>query len=177
MASILNTVRDLERLRQIVLVLVKHGFGEVVQRLGFMSLVAGKAVANEKEKGIPIGARVRLVVQDLGPSFIKLGQIVSTRPDIIPADIIAELKKLQDDVPPVDFADLKDQVEKELGAPIDAVFDHLDEKPLASASIGQVHRARLKTADGPKDVVVKIQRPGIKKTIDRDLEVISSQLH
>jgi len=172
MASILNTVRDLERLRQIVLVLVKHGFGEVVQRLGFMSLVAGKAVANEKEKGIPIGARVRLVVQDLGPSFIKLGQIVSTRPDIIPADIIAELKKLQDDVPPVDFADLKDQVEKELGAPIDAVFDHLDEKPLASASIGQVHRARLKTADGPKDVVVKIQRPGIKKTIDRDLDLL-----
>ncbi len=172
MASILNTVRDLERLRQIVLVLVRHGFGEVVQRLGFMSLVAGKTVDDEKQKKVPIGQRLRLVVTDLGPSFIKLGQIISTRPDVIPADIIAELKKLQDDVPPVPFADLKDQVESELGAPIETVFDHLDETPLASASIGQVHRARLKTPGGLEDVVVKIQRPGIKKTIDRDLDLL-----
>lgn len=172
MASILNTVRDLERLRQIVLVLVRHGFGEVVQRLGFMSLVAGKADATNKDKGVPLAVRLRLVVQDLGPSFIKLGQIVSTRPDIIPAEIIAELKELQDNVPPVPFEELRAQVEKELGAPIDELFDHLDETPLATASIGQVHRARLKAADGPVDVVVKIQRPGIKKTIERDLDLL-----
>jgi len=172
MASILNTVRDLERLRQIVLVLVGHGFGEVVQRLGFGSLVSGKTKAEDKKASIPIGERIRLVLTDLGPSFIKLGQILSTRPDVIPADIITELKKLQDDVPPVPFAELEPHIVKEIGAPIADVFDHLEEIPLASASIGQVHRARLEVDGRFEDIVVKIQRPNIKGTIDRDLDLL-----
>lgn len=175
MASILNTVRDLERLRQIVLVLVRHGFGEVVQRTGLGSLVGGKTETEDgkaQAKKVSVGERLRLVVTDLGPSFIKLGQIVSTRPDVIPADIIKELKKLQDDVPPVPFSDLKSHVEQELGAPISDIFEHFDESPLASASIGQVHRARLRTPSGTEDVVVKIQRPGIKNVIERDLDLL-----
>lgn len=170
--SLLNTVRDLERLRQIVLVLVRHGFGEVVQRTGLGSLVAGKTVAEQATSRVKVGERLRLVVQDLGPSFIKLGQIVSTRPDIIPEEIILEFKKLQDAVPPVPFAELRDHVEKELGATIGDVFDNLEESPLASASIGQVHRATLRTEQGPLDVVVKIQRPNIRNTIERDVDLL-----
>jgi ubiquinone biosynthesis protein len=173
MASILTTVRDLERLRQIVLVLVRHGFGEVVQRTGLGALVKTEQKDDKAQaKKVSVGERLRLVVTDLGPSFIKLGQIVSTRPDVIPADIIRELKKLQDDVPPVPFAELRAHVEQELGAPIAEIFEHFDESPLASASIGQVHRARLRTGDGTLDVVVKIQRPGIKNIIERDLDLL-----
>jgi len=173
MASLLTTVRDLERLRQIVGVLVRHGFGEVVQRTGLGSLVGGKTEeGQETSSRVGVGERIRLVVTDLGPSFVKLGQIVSTRPDLIPDEIIRELKKLQDSVPPVPFEELRDHLEKELGSPIGEVFEDLDEEPLASASIGQVHRARLKTDDGPVDVVVKIQRPNIKGVIDRDLDLL-----
>ncbi len=173
MASLLTTVRDLERLRQIVLVLARHGFGEIVQRTGLGSLLGPKKVEGEDPPPrVEVGERIRLVVQDLGPSFVKLGQIVSTRPDIIPADIIRELKKLQDSVPPVPFDELREHVEKELGAPVSEVYEEFDEAPLASASIGQVHRAKLRTNDGPVDVVVKIQRPKIKGVIDRDIDLL-----
>ena len=116
--------------------------------------------------------RVRLVLQDLGPSFIKLGQIASTRQDVIPADIIAELKKLQDEVPPVPFEDIKKVVEESLGAPLDQVYLRFDEKPPATASIGQVHRARIRVEDGEHEVVVKVQRPGVGSTVVRDLELL-----
>lgn len=187
MVSILSTVRDIERLRQIVLVLGRHGFGEIVQRAGLKRMVWR---SNESElppdpnappegdpdaaSRITFGERLRLVLQDLGPSFVKLGQILSTRPDLIPADIIKELKKLQDSVPPVDFEDLRAEVEAELGASIDEVYDDFDETPLASASIAQVHRAKLKRGDGeaPLEVVVKIQRPKIKEMIESDMELL-----
>ena len=113
--SILNTVKDLDRLRQIVAVLTKHGFGEVVTRTGLGSLLPGAKKRAEKPK-IRLGERIRLVLQDLGPSFVKLGQIVSTRPDIIPADIVEELKKLQDEVPPEPFEAIQPMIEGELGA-------------------------------------------------------------
>ena len=130
--------------------------------------------AGEKErKRISRGERIRMVAQELGPSFVKLGQIASTRTDVIPPDIIAELKKLQDEVPPVPFADIKQQVEESLGAPIADVFARFDEKPLASASIGQVHRAALKQESGePIEVVVKVQRPGVGAVVARDLELL-----
>ena len=173
MASLLNTVRDLERLRQIVLVLVRHGFGEVVQRTGLGGLVPGKGeLADDAKHKVSVAERLKLVVLELGPSFIKLGQIVSTRPDVIPEDIIRELKTLQDSVPAVPFGELREHVETELGASIDDLFESFEETALASASIGQVHRAQLRSPDGPVDVVVKIQRPGIKKTIDRDLDLL-----
>ena len=101
--------------------------------------------------------RIRLVLQDLGPSFIKLGQIVSTRPDVLPADVIAELKKLQDAVPPVPFEDIKAEVEGDLAKSIAEAYVGFDPEPLAAASIGQCAGAR--DARGPAEVVVKVQRP------------------
>ncbi len=172
MASLLDTVRDLGRLRQIVQVLIRHGFGEVVQRTGLGSLVQGKAKAENEASKVSTATRIRLVVTDLGPSFIKLGQILSTRPDLIPTDIIVELKKLQDDVPPIAFDEVRAQVQGELGAPIEEVFASFDSTPLASASIGQVHRATLETPEGVKDVVVKVQRPNIKDVIERDIDLL-----
>ena len=116
--------------------------------------------------------RLRLALEELGPSFIKLGQIMSTRADVLPPELISELTKLQDDVPPVPFADIKDQVETSLGADLSEVYEAFDERPLAAASIAQVHRAKLRTDDGLVDVVVKVQRPGIGETISSDLAIL-----
>src|ERR1700758_2349433 len=139
MVSVLSAVRDLARLREISSVLVRHGFGEIVARAGFgRTRRKEKAVAvesgadadapeiasEEVEKGedekrrISIHERARLVLQDLGPSFIKLGQIASTRGDVLPPELIVELKKLQDDVPPVPFDQIREVVESSLGASI-----------------------------------------------------------
>jgi ubiquinone biosynthesis protein len=167
--TFLSTVRDLDRLRQIIAVLVRHGFGEMLSRTALGSLVVGKSETGNRA----LGERVRLVVTDLGPSFVKLGQIMSTRPDLVPAEVILELKKLQDRVPPVPFPEIKTQIETDLGAQIHEVFEAFDETPLASASVGQVHRARIRLEDGsPRDVVVKVQRPNIKQTIERDMELL-----
>ncbi len=170
MAGILDTVKDLDRLRQIVQVLIRHGFGEVVQRVGLGSLAAGKPTP--ESSGVSRAERIRLVVTDLGPSFVKLGQILSTRPDLIPADIIEELKRLQDQVPPVPIDQIRHQIHAELGAPVDQIFASFDPNPLACASIGQVHRATLETPNGLKEVVVKVQRPNIKQVIERDIELL-----
>ncbi len=165
--------------------LAKHGFGEVVSRIGFGASAAEKAEKAEKaaakaDGSVPaadssrgtLAERLRLVLQELGPSFVKLGQIVSTRPDIIPPDVIAELQKLQDSVPPFDSAEARAIIEEQLGAPIDEVFTDFIDKPLASASIAQVHRAKLKTDEGSAEVVVKVQRPNIRNTIERDIDLL-----
>lgn len=171
MASIFSTVRDLERLRQIVGVLTRHGFGEVMQRSGLGALLVGKNEDGDAAR-LSRGERIRHVLTDLGPSAVKMGQIVSTRPDLIPEDIITELKKLQDDVPPVPFAELKQEIEEALGATIEDVYETFNETPLASASIGQVHRATLRSPNGPIDVAVKIQRPHIDNIIARDIDLL-----
>ncbi len=174
MGSILTAVRDLERLRQIVAVLVRHGFGELVQRTGWgAQLGIGKRDESNDERAISRAERIRLTLTDLGPSFVKLGQIVSTRPDLVPQDVVEELKKLQDDVPPVPFEQLKPLLELELGAALEDLYEEFNEKPMASASIGQVHRAKLKVPGSASlDVVVKLQRPNIKDTIARDIDLL-----
>jgi ubiquinone biosynthesis protein len=133
---------------------------------------AEAARGEEARRASSLAVRVRMVAMDLGPSFVKLGQIASTRPDVLPADWIAELKKLQDEVNPLPFAEIKAAVETSLGAPLDQIYERFEEKPLAAASIGQVHRATLKREGGPVEVVVKVQRPGIRTTVARDLELL-----
>lgn len=173
--SVFSAVRDLGRLREISAVLVRHGFGEIVTRVGIGKREELKETdeAGEKERSrVSRGERIRLVAQELGPSFVKLGQIASTRTDVIPPDIINELKKLQDEVPPVAFEEIKRQVEGSLGAPIADVFVRFDEKPLASASIGQVHRGALHVDGEDVEVVVKVQRPGVAATVARDSDFL-----
>ncbi len=201
MISVVSAVRDLGRLREITAVLVRHGFGEIVTRVGFgrgakkKDALAGATAADvagaeadlvpavslapedtergeDEKKHISRAERVRFVLQDLGPSFIKLGQIASTRPDVIPVDIITELRKLQDDVPPVPVPELKSAIEASLGRKLEEVFVRFEDKPLATASIGQVHRAVLRTEEGDLEVVVKVQRPGVGATVVRDLELL-----
>jgi ubiquinone biosynthesis protein len=171
MASLLlSTVGNLDRLRQITQVLVKHGFGELVARTDLGALVPWRrGAADDEAEKLSWAVRSRLAMQELGPSFVKLGQILSTRPDLLPAELIVELKKLQEDVPPVTFEEVKAEIEKTVGAPLGDVFAEFNEKPLASASIGQVHRARLK---GGEDVAVKVQRPKIREVIERDLDLL-----
>jgi ubiquinone biosynthesis protein len=166
---LLSTVANIDRLRQITQVLVKHGFGELVARTDLGALVPFRKEEASAAPKVSFAERLRLALQELGPSFIKLGQILSTRPDLLPADLIVELKKLQEDVPPITFEEVKQEIEETVGAPIAEVFAEFEEKPLASASIGQVHRARLK--DDTR-VAVKVQRPRIRATIERDLDLL-----
>lgn len=119
-----------------------------------------------------LAIRLRLVLTDLGPSFVKLGQIASTRPDLLPADVIRELKKLQDSVPPFESQAAREIIEEQLGAPVGEVFVDFMDTPIASASIGQVHRAKLVTPEGLRDVVVKVQRPNVAHTIERDVDLL-----
>lgn len=171
MVSIVSAIRDIARVREVSSVLARHGFGEVVGRLGL--------IGKSKESGSPssrlqvsVAERLRLVLEELGPSFIKLGQLASTRPDLLPPDVIAELRKLQDGAPALPFEEIRKQVELSLGTTIEDVFESFETEPLAAASIAQVHRARLKTPEGKKEVAVKVQRPGIAATIASDVEIL-----
>lgn len=131
---------------------------------------------NPVPKRLNRGQRLRLALEALGPIFVKFGQILSTRPDLIPDDIVAELKSLQDNVPPFSSAQAIKLIEEQLGRPIDQLFAEFSEQPLASASIAQVHTARLYNEAGEPDheVVVKVVRPKIELTIERDLQLLET---
>jgi ubiquinone biosynthesis protein len=174
--SIVTAFRDMGRLRKISQVLVKHGFGELVSRMGISAEKKGegKAAAGPAPTSrAQMGERLRLAMQELGPTFVKLGQMISTRPDLVPEEIVAQMKRLQDDVPPVPAAEARAQIEQTLGAKVEAIYASFTDEPLASASVGQVHRATLQGEDGePVQVVVKVQRPGIEETVARDLSLL-----
>ena len=167
-------LRVLARLIQIQRVLVRHGLDEFVREthlyrpLRFVFL-ASPWTWFERRKGASRAERLRLALEELGPIFIKFGQALSTRRDLLPPDIAVELAKLQDRVPPFDGAVAKAIVERALGKPVTEAFATFEEKPLAAASIAQVHVATLK--DGA-DVIVKVLRPGMRDIITRDLEVM-----
>jgi ubiquinone biosynthesis protein len=162
--------KKIARVGKIVQTLVKYGFTDVVD-----STALGKLVITKKEPSEGSMAsyskweRMRMVIEDLGPTFIKLAQLLSNRPDVLPAELITEFEKLQDKVPPFDVALAKQMVEEELGRPLDEVFSYFDHQTLGSASIGQVHRARLKTGE---NVVVKVQRPNIINRVRTDLALL-----
>jgi len=166
--------RHVNRYRQIASVLLKHGFGEVVGTLGLhRRLGFGKRPPEGREvvEAAPLTrwGRIRMAMEELGPSFVKLGQLAGTRPDMIPQELCLELEKLQDTVPPFPPAQARQIVKAELGESVESLFDEFDERPVASASIAQVHRAVL---PGGQVVAVKIQRPGIRRTIEVDLEIM-----
>ena len=173
-ASIPQRIRSLQRFPQILRVLFKYGFGDVVSRVGLDSAVHRVKVTfvqGEDPRFVALSTeeRIRLALEDLGPTFVKLGQVMATRPDLVPMSLIAELRKLQDKVKPFDTEGIRRLVEEELGRPLEEMFAEFDPQPLAAASIAQVHRAVLK--DGRK-VVLKIQRPNLEETIEKDMAIL-----
>jgi ubiquinone biosynthesis protein len=156
--------QNLARLREITQVAARHGFGYVfgAKDVPAEALEEGAAVRSR-------GRRVREMLDELGPTFVKFGQLLSTRPDIVPPDILEELRGLQDDAHPEPFASVRGVVEEELGLSIEQVFVEFDEQPIAAASIGQVHRARL---PGGQEVVVKVQRPDAERQVSADIQLL-----
>jgi ubiquinone biosynthesis protein len=167
-------VRVATRLLQIQRVLVRHGLDEIIlathlfRPLRF-AFHLSPATWFERRKGGPRGERIRLALEELGPIFVKFGQALSTRRDLLPPDVADELAKLQDRVPPFPGAEARAIVERSFGQPAEQVFERFDEQPLAAASIAQVHTAKLRTGE---EVVVKVVRPGVRARIERDLEVM-----
>jgi ubiquinone biosynthesis protein len=175
LGAIGRTYRHLNRYQRILRVLFKYGFNDLVDRLHIdQYLESGLQMINRKPREhisrLSRPERLRLVFEELGPTFIKLGQLLSTRPDLIPADFLDELAKLQDDIPSFSLEEVRAIFKEELGRYPEEIFHYFDTEPLAAASIGQVHRARM---DSGAEVVVKVQRPGIENVIAVDLEILA----
>lgn len=168
----LDTIRNLGRVTELAMVLVRHGFADLVDRLGLPGTRGvGARSGGEKLAGrYSAYARLRMVAEQMGPTFVKLGQLLSQRPDLLPKEFVLELSKLRDQVTPIPFSDVKAQVERSLGKPIAEVFSSFDEKCLASASLAQVHRAVR--ADDGREVAVKVRKPDIMRTIEADMELL-----
>jgi ubiquinone biosynthesis protein len=169
-----RTYRHLNRYRQILAVLFKYGFGDLLEMLKIdqyievgLQMISRKGATRVERLNRP--QRLRMAFEELGPTYIKLGQILSTRPDLVPMEYIEELSKLQDKIPAFPFEAARKVILSEFGIGPDELFDSLEEEPFGSASIGQVHRAVLKDGEA---VAVKIQRPGIRKIIEVDLEIM-----
>jgi len=169
-----RTYRNIKRYRKILTILLRYGFDDVLDRLKIDYYIQlGKKIipkfkAQELET-ITTAQRLRLALEELGPTFIKLGQMLSVRPDLVPASFINEFQKLQDEVPPFSAAQAKEAIETQLGHSVEQLFSSFDEAPLAAASIAQVHRAVTKDNE---QVVIKIQRPNIQSVIETDLNIL-----
>lgn len=179
--SFARTVRNVSRLKEIVMIFGRHGFDEFITR-GMTSKIPNFALSKEKislkeelqskeKKDWPevIGSRLRLCFEELGPAFIKFGQLLSSREDIFDENFIKEMKKLRDKVRSVEFSKVKDSVECSLGKKINDIFISIDENPIGTASIGTVYKGVLKSGE---HVVIKVKRPGIDKLIETDFSII-----
>jgi ubiquinone biosynthesis protein len=169
-----RTYRHLNRYRQILAVLFKYGFGDLVETLKIEQYIEiGLQMISRKRRDrlekLSRAERIRMALEELGPTYIKLGQVLSTRPDLVSVDFVNEFAKLQDRAPVVEFEIILQTIEDELARPLSELFSRFDPVPLASASIGQVHRASLHNGN---EVAVKIQRPDIEKVIEVDLEIM-----
>ncbi|GAB4251339.1 MAG: AarF/ABC1/UbiB kinase family protein [Thermoleophilia bacterium] len=165
--GLFSRARNLERIRQISEVAVRHGFGYFFERHNLWETL------HLKRRHAPVpanrGRHIRQMLEELGPTFVKLGQLLSTRPDVVPPDVIEELVKLQDQVPGFPMEEVRKVVEQELGLTLERAFVSFDPEPVAAASIGQVHQAVL---PGGFSVMVKIQRPQAQRQIERDIELM-----
>ncbi|HQR50646.1 MAG TPA: AarF/UbiB family protein [Methylophilaceae bacterium] len=171
----ISVIRDFGRMREIAGIMIHYGLGDFVKQLGLGNITerAGNMLNRHQSEEImhlEPAVRVRLAIQELGPTFVKLGQVLATRPDIFPPDWIAEFSKLQDKVPPEPFEALLPELEKALGRSPFEVFQELQTEAIAGASIAQVHLAKLQ--DGTK-VVLKVRRPNVQGRIDADLRLLS----
>ena len=168
--GVTQKIHNIKRLHQILQVLIRYGFGYIVDRLNVKTrFIKFKLFKKPEVIKEPLPVRVRKVLEELGPTFIKLGQILSTRPDLIPLEFCKEFEKLQDKAPAIEYEKVKAQIENELKQPINKIFSNFSPQPVAAASLSQVHLAELKTG---KKVVVKVQRPNIRKVITTDLEIL-----
>ena len=167
------TPRHLNRYRKIVEVFARHGFGALLGQLNLDRRIIPPRYWFRKERPDPPGRtpaeHLRLAFEELGPTFVKFGQIISTRPDVLPPEFIAELSRLQDEVPSVPWEEIKPRIESELGKTLEDLFAYINPTPMAAASLGQVHSATLH--DG-KRVVIKVQRPNIRRNINLDLDIL-----
>lgn len=158
---------DLGRVRQIARVMGRHGFAPTMRRIPLVRRFTERE--HDRQPELPVEQRFCCMLEELGPTFVKLGQILSTRHDLLPPSFTAELSRLQDQVPPFPFEQVKTQIERGLGRPLEELFASFEEKPLASASMAQVHVAKLTSGE---DVVVKVQRPGIDAEVRADASIL-----
>ena len=166
--TIVSRARNLERIRQISEVAVRHGFGYFFERHNLWQVLR----LRRARPGPPpphLGVHVRQMLEELGPTFVKFGQLLSTRPDLLPAEIIVELVRLQDAVPPFPAETAREVIQQELGRTVERLFESFDPEPIAAASIGQVQRAVL---PGGTPVIVKVQRPEAARQIQRDIDLL-----
>jgi len=170
-----RTHRYVNRYQEILSVLIKYGFGDLVDALNLRQYfeigwqkISGKQSAQMEKLTRP--ERVRMTLEDLGPTFVKLGQLLSTRPDLVPLKYAQELSKLQDKVPPFPYEDVSAMIKSETRRVPEEIFSSFEKTPIAAASLGQVHKAKLKGKE--EDVAIKVQRPGIQKTVEVDLEIM-----
>ncbi|MCF6243363.1 MAG: AarF/UbiB family protein, partial [Bacteroidales bacterium] len=174
MIHINQTVKNITRLGQVINILIKYSFEDVISSTGLKRFVSTKKQLSWRRQDKSVfeytrWERIRMVIEELGPSFIKLAQLLSNRPDILPEPLIYEFSKLQSQVPPFDLETAKKIVEQETGKSINEIFTYFDTKTIGSASIGQVYRAGLKNGT---DVVVKVQRPDAYNAITTDISLL-----
>jgi ubiquinone biosynthesis protein len=175
-ARINRNLRSLKRYRQILGVLIKYGFGHVIEQLNIdYYLELGKRIVSlgtmsKKVERFTQAERLRMAMEELGPTFIKLGQILSTRPDLVPSEYTDEFRKLQDRVPPLSAQLIRQEIEQQLGVSIAEAFAEFEDKSIAAGSIAQIHRARLH--DG-RQVAIKVRRPGIMPLLETDLDILA----
>jgi ubiquinone biosynthesis protein len=173
-----KTFTHLARLKDMAMIMARFGFGDLVQRLDLPVKHLLHTISPETDTDMDVYQRIRMVIEELGPTFVKLGQILSMRPDILPVPMIRELTKLQDAVGTISFDEVKEVLEQEFDTPLEELFRSFDPKPLAAASLSQVHKAIHPTLN--RVVAVKVRRPGIVKTVETDLsilEVLAEKIH
>ncbi|GAA1496129.1 ABC1 kinase family protein [Paeniglutamicibacter kerguelensis] len=161
-----------ERYAEVAEILARHGFGSLTAILGLERLQMGSMPRSSGQLGNP--DRLALALEELGPTFIKLGQVLSTRPDVLPQDYLTALSRLQDGAPPISTEIIRSLIEQELGATPEEIFADFSDVPMASASIGQAHAATLH--DGTA-VIIKVRRPGVVAQVQEDLEILQNLAH